>query len=157
MLPAKLDAPIWGCTMYTVHEEEADLKGGCKGLDSTLHSFEFDSLTGSPPSGWTSAGHPSHPSFPPPPQFTSRHGNRMKMGKKWKKMRKRLKKRKKEASQRAFPGQYWRGRCGAATSSEVSQPAPTRAKPQSLPQAPRRLCSGDRPTNATSVSLQPSI
>ena len=98
-----MDKPIRGCTMNTVHEEEADLKGECKGLDSTLHSFEFDSLTGSPPSGWTSAGHPSHPSFPPPPKFTSRHGNRMKMGKKWKEMRKRLKKRKKRPARGLSP------------------------------------------------------
>ena len=49
--------------MYTVHEQEADLKEGCKGLDSTLHSFEFDSLTGSPPSGQVLVTHLT-PAFP---------------------------------------------------------------------------------------------
>ena len=92
--------------MYTVHEEEADLKGGCKGLDSTLHSFEFDSLTGSPPSGWTSAGHPSHPQLSPSSPIHQQASKQNENGEKMKENEKKVKEKKKEASQRAFPGQY---------------------------------------------------
>ena len=88
--------------MYTVHEEEADLKGGCKGLDSTLHSFEFDSLTGSPPSGWTCAGHPSYPSFPP----STIHQQAWKQNENGEKMKgneKKVKEKKKRGQPEGFP------------------------------------------------------